>query len=225
MFCSESSPDVDETNDGNRDPELEDSYKGLANIRCVFFLIVTLQTTWLICSLSGLPVLYRGRIRKVLDCLATLEFKSKSQKSTTSEFSFLIVCDTCIKMDCYSGCFTRPLRLVVRLNFSTCLVQIPRRSPLAWVARLTSMQLEVARQSSFYQPSSLKTAIYKMRRFRLLEGVKKLSKVPASKENGNILSVPLAMSYTPANSKPNTMSTIYHLQQLMTLVCLLFLFF
>jgi hypothetical protein len=33
MLCSESAPDVDESDTGFRDPELEDSYKGLANIR------------------------------------------------------------------------------------------------------------------------------------------------------------------------------------------------
>ena len=91
MFCSESAPDVDKTDTGFRDLELKDSYKGLVNIRCVFFKIVTLQMTWLICSLSGLPVLYCGRIKQVLVCLATPEFKLKSQKSTMSEFLFLIV--------------------------------------------------------------------------------------------------------------------------------------
>lgn len=33
VFCSESAPDIDESNDNNRDPELKDSYKGLVNIR------------------------------------------------------------------------------------------------------------------------------------------------------------------------------------------------
>jgi len=127
-------------------------------------------------------------------------------------------------MDCYSGCFTRPLRLVVRLNFSTCLVQIPRRSPLGVGSSTTSMQLEVARQSSFYQPSSLKTAIYKMRRFRLLEGVKSYRRCLHRRRMGTSCRCHGHVIHA-RESKPNTTLTIYHLQQLMTLVCLLFLFF
>src|SRR6266436_8232178 len=48
VFCSKSSPDVDECDAGNRDPELEDSYKGLANIKYVFFWIMTL---WMLVNL------------------------------------------------------------------------------------------------------------------------------------------------------------------------------
>jgi len=48
VFCSESSPDTDESDVNNRDPELEDSYKGLVNIRYVILWIVSL---WMLVDL------------------------------------------------------------------------------------------------------------------------------------------------------------------------------
>jgi hypothetical protein len=36
FYCSEKSPEMDESNVGNRDPALKSTYKGLVNIRCIF---------------------------------------------------------------------------------------------------------------------------------------------------------------------------------------------
>jgi hypothetical protein len=36
FYCSEKSPEMDESNVGNRDPALKSTYKGLVNIRYVF---------------------------------------------------------------------------------------------------------------------------------------------------------------------------------------------
>jgi len=119
-------------------------------------------------------------------------------------FSFLSVCDTCIKMISIPGCFTRPLRLVVSPKFFQPVSYRSRRSPLAWVAQVTSMQLEWHANRSFYQPSSLKTAIYKCEDFVYWKGVKKLSKCLHRRRMGTLVGADW-----PCHTRPRIQSPIY----------------